>query len=167
MVNATVSQAPISYVEVTDAEFACYVAHCPQVKPEPLPLVNGHYLYLYNGLGLRRKERYLATLEYRYWYQATPNENSWIFRYEYLREPPPGYPYASCHVHVNARPTSYTGAKSFPDLHLPAGDRVTIESVVRHLIAEHDLTPISPNWETTVKQAEDHFKDVQRKRLLK
>jgi hypothetical protein len=128
--------------------------------------VNGKYLFIYNGLGLRRKERYLATLEYRYWYQGSADENSWIFRYEYLREPPPGYPYAPCHVHVNARPATYTDATPFPDLHLPAGERVTIEAIVRHLIAEHGVVPISPNWEETVNEAEEHFRDIQRKRLL-
>jgi hypothetical protein len=153
-----------AYVEITGAEFSCYVAHCPQRKPEPLPLTNGHYLYVYNALGLRRKEKYLATLEYRYWYQATPAEDSWIFRYEYLREPPPGYAYAPCHVHVNARPSSYKGQKPFNDLHLPVGERVTIEAVVRHLIAEHGVTPISPRWEEVLRDAEDHFEDIQRKR---
>lgn len=128
--------------------------------------MNGKYLFLYNGLGLRRKERYLATLEYRYWYQATEDPNSWIFRYEYLRDPPPGYPYPACHVHVNARPASYTGQKSFPELHLPVGERVTIEAIVRHLIAEHGVEPISPHWESTVMEAEEHFRDVQRKRQL-
>jgi hypothetical protein len=108
-----------------------------------MPLVNGHFLYLFNALGLRRKERYLATLEYRYWYQATEDPNSWIFRYEYLHDPPPGYPYTPSHVHVNARPATYKGGKSFPDLHLPAGERVTIEALCRHLIAEHDIDPIS------------------------
>jgi hypothetical protein len=131
-----------------------------------MPLVNGHFLYLYNSLGLRRKERFLATLEYRYWYQATADPNSWIFRYEYLHDPPPGYAYAPCHVHINARPATYTGATPFRDLHLPAGERVTIEALARHLITEHGVIPISPNWEDTVKEAEDHFQDVQRKRLL-
>lgn len=166
VLNATISQAPIAFVEVTGAEFGAFVGHCPNKLPEPMPLVNGHYLYLYNALGLRRKERYLATLEYRYWYQATADPNSWIFRYEYLRDPPPGYPFAPCHVHVNARPATYTGAKQFRDLHLPVGERVTIEAIVRHLVTEHGVTPISPNWEDAVKAAEDHFQDVQRKRLL-
>lgn len=164
--NATISNAPISYVEVEDAEFACFVAHCPHRRAEPLPLVNGQYLYLYNALGLRRPEKYLATLEYRYWYQSTLDENSWIFRYEYQREPPPGYAHAPCHVHVNARPSPYTGTKEFKDLHLPVGNRVTIESVIRHLIAEHGLDPISPHWESVLKEAEAHFDEIQRKRLL-
>jgi hypothetical protein len=153
-------------VEVSDADFAAYVAHCPRRVPEPLPLANGNYLYLHNLLGLRRKERYLTTLEYRYWYQTTADENSWIFRYEYLYEPPPGYTYAPCHLHINARPATYTGERSFPDLHLPVGERITIEDVVRHLIAEHGIVPISDSWEATVKQAEEHWRDIRRRRVL-
>jgi hypothetical protein len=38
--------------------------------------------------------------------------------------------------------------------------------LVKHLIAEHGISPISSRWEETVKAAEDHFRDVQRKRLL-
>jgi len=54
-------------------------------------LVDGSYLFLYHRLGLRRPERFLATLEYIYRYQADASDDSWIFRYEYQREPkPPG-----------------------------------------------------------------------------
>ena len=130
-----------------------------------MPLVNSHYLYLYNQLGLKRKKPDPATLEYRYWYQATADENSWIFRYEYLRDPPSGYPYAQCHLHVNARAGTYKGVKPFHDLHLPVGDRVTIEFLVRHLISEHGVSPISSNWKPIVERAEEEFREIQRRRL--
>jgi hypothetical protein len=142
-----------------------YIAHIEDKVPAPLPLENGAFLFLYNLLGLRRKERYLATLEYRYVYQKTEADDSWIFRYEYIREPPAPYPYAREHVHVNATPDHYQGDEPFPGLHLPTGRRITIERLVRHLIAEHGITPISNRWEETVKDAEAHFRDVQEKRL--
>lgn len=163
IVNSTISHAPITYVQAGSAR-TWYVAHVHDKIPAPLPLTNGDYLFLYNLLGLRRKERYLATLEYRYTYQATPEDASWIFRYEYVREPPDPYPYAKQHVHVNATPTPYRGAASFPGLHLPTGRRVTIELLVRHLIAEHGLVPISHQWEQVVSDAEAHFRSVQEKR---
>lgn len=90
-------------------------------------MTNGDFLFLYNFLGVRRRERYLATLEYRYVYQATADDDSWILRYEFVREPPEPYPYPREHVHVNASPASYTGAEPFPGLHLPTGRRITIE----------------------------------------
>ena len=166
-VNATVSQAPITFVEVQGLPETWFVAHVDGDKlPTPLPLTNGHYLYIYNLLGLRRKERYLTTLEYRYVYQATPDDESWIFRYEYVREPPEPYPYAREHVHVNASPASYTGAEPFQGLHLPTGRRITIERLVRHLMAEHGIDPISPDWEQAITEAETHFRDIQKKRVV-
>lgn len=166
VVNATVSQAPITLTEVVGQAETWYVAHVSDNVPAPLPLTNGHYLYIHNLLGVRRKKRYIATLEYRYVYQATEDDDSWIFRYEYTREPPEPYPYAREHVHVNASPASYTGAEPFEGLHLPTGRRITIERLVRHLIAEHGLTPISTDWEQIVAEAEAHFRDVQKKRML-
>lgn len=165
VVNATISHAPVTLTEVTDEMWV--VAHAGANKlPAPLPLTNGHFFFLYNLLGLRRNERYLTTLEYRYTYQATESDDSWIFRYEYVREPPAPYPYAREHLHVNAQPAFYNGASPFPGLHLPTGRRVTVERVARHLIAEHGIEPLSPDWERTLKQAEDHFRTIQEKRVM-
>jgi hypothetical protein len=164
--NCTVSQAPITFVEVEADSPTWYVAHVGANKlPAPLPLVNGHYLFLYHLLGLRRKEQYLATLEYRYTYQRTVGDASWIFRYEYVRDPPTGYEHAQEHLHVNATPASYAGAAPFPGLHLPTGRRITIERLVRHLMAEHGVMPISPQWETTLAHGEAHFREIQRRRV--
>jgi hypothetical protein len=113
IINSTISHAPITYVEAGGPR-TWYVAHVQDKLPAPLPLTNGHYLFLYNLLGLRRKERYLATLEYRYTYQATQEDSSWIFRYEYVREPPDPYPYPKQHVHVNARYQHVSRPKSSP-----------------------------------------------------
>lgn len=165
VVNATISQAPLTFVDYAGAELTGYIAHVANKLPVPLPLANGHYLYLFQLLGLRRKERYLTTLEYRYQYQATSDSTSWIFRYEYIREPPPPYPYPLCHLHINAQPASYTGAKPFDELHLPAGERVTVEAIARHLIVEHGVSPISPNWEAVLEEAEASFREIQRRRV--
>lgn len=165
IVNCTISHAPITFVEVESDFPTWYVAHVGGDKlPAPLPLVNGCHLYLYQLLGLRRKECYLATLEYRYTYQRTPDDDSWIFRYEYVRDP--AFPYAAEHIHVNATPSSYPGPAPFPDLHLPTGRRITIERLVRHLIAEHGLKPISEGWEQTLAVGEEHFRDIQRRRII-
>jgi hypothetical protein len=164
-VNATISPVPVRFVEVEAETFTGYVAHAPHGAPEPIRLQNDRYLYLHQLLGLRRREGYLTTLEYSYRYQATESPDSWIWRYEYLREPPAPYPYPRCHLHVNARPGSYTGDKAFPDLHLPVGERVTIEAIVRHLVAEQGVQPISPQWETVLAEAEESFAEIQRRRF--
>jgi hypothetical protein len=130
-----------------------------------MPLENGRFLYLYQHLGLRRKQRYLTTLEYKYWYQATADSDSWIFRYEYLREPPEPFPYPRCHLHINANPGSYNGERPFAGLHLPVGERVTIEAVARHLVQEQGLRPVSPAWEKELAETEAEFTKIQRKRF--
>ena len=129
-------------------------------------LVDGSYLFLYHRLGLRRPERFLATLEYIYRYQADASDDSWIFRYEYQREPKPPYDYPLSHLHVNATPGTYGGTKPFDRLHLPAGERVTIESLTRHLVDEHGVGPISPNWRETLARREADWKEIQRRRAL-
>lgn len=165
-VNATVSHAPIAFVEIEGSEFEGYIAHAPGAfrAPESLPLVDGGFLYLYQRLVLRRKEKFLTTAEYRYTYETSQTRDDWIFRYEYLREPGDDYPYPLAHAHFNGTPEKYAGGKSFPALHLPTG-RVTVEDVLRHLVVEHEIGPISDSWEQTLKETKESFEEIQRKRI--
>jgi hypothetical protein len=166
VINTTVSAAPITFVEVRGEEVG-FIAHCERaIRPIPMLLANGEYLFVYQALGLRRAEHFLTTLEYRYTYQATAADDSWLVRYEYKREPPPPYAYPLCHLHVNANPTAYAGEKGFADLHLPCGERVTIESVCRHLVTEHGIGPLSPDWEEVLAGCEDAFQEIQKRRVL-
>ena len=91
---------------------------------------------------------------------------SWIFRYDYQREPPEGYAYPRAHLHVNAAPGPYSGGKHFKDLHIPTGPRVTVEDVVRHLLDEHEVPAISPHWQEVLAGARDAFEEIQRRRLI-
>jgi hypothetical protein len=123
-------------------------------------------LSLYQQLCLRRKEKYLTTLEYKYVYQAGDHDETQILRYEYEREPGDGYPYPRAHLHINATPEHYQGDKPFPELHIPIGERVTVEELARHLVTEHGVGPISPNWEETLEAAHNDWREIQRKRLI-
>lgn len=166
VVNTTVSQCPISFHQVEGREFEGYVSHAEHKVPVPMPLENGRYLYLYQRLGLRRPERYLTTLEYKYQYQEAEDDESWVFRYEYQREPEEGYRYPLAHLHVNGALETYTADKPFPRLHLPT-DRVTIESVVQHLVDEHEVACISPqNSQEVLRRSGEAFAEIQRRRLL-
>jgi len=42
---------------------------------------------------------------------------------------------------------------------------VTIESVVRHLLDEHGVPCISPNWQEVLADSEDSFTEIQRRRM--
>lgn len=166
VVNTALSKAPITFAELEGDDPLGYIAHTAgKLNPAPFRLSNGHYFYMFQKLGLRREERYLTTLEYRYIYQADETNDSWIFRYEYQREPAAGYRYPLSHLHVNATPDAYAGEKPFPELHLPC-ERVTIESVARHLVTEHGVDPISPNWEEELAASEAAFEEIQRNRVL-
>jgi len=167
IVNTTVSQCPISFVEVSGPEFGGFVAHCERKAPAPMRLESGRYLFLYQRLGLRREERYLTTLEYKYQYQETEDDDSWVFRYDYQREPGDGYRYPLAHLHINGAPQTYAGHKSFEHLHLPTGHRVTVEDVVRHLLDEHEIPALSVgNWHDVLADAREAFDEIQRRRLI-
>jgi len=60
--------------------------------------------------------------------QSDATHDSWLVRWEYLRERPPGYPYALGHVHPRADFTDRTGLSANPlaRLHLPTA-RVAFE----------------------------------------
>lgn len=166
IVNATVSHAPVTLVEIQASEPTWLVTHAPGgLQPEPLRLVNGEFLFLYQRLCIRRGGRHLATMEYQYWHQSTAKEDSWITRWEFVREPPPGYGYPQSHIHVNATPGFYRGRKPYPDLHLPTGHRVTIEGVLEHLVREHQIGPISENWESILARAKEEFREIQQRRI--
>lgn len=166
VVNTTIAQVPIGFYELPRADFEGYVTYAQNKAPAPMPLSNGCFLYLFQRVGLRREERYLTTLEYRYQYQQTENDESWIWRYEYQREPPERYPYPRSHVHVNASPEAYPGGKPYPNLHMPTGGRVTVEDIVRHLLMEHEVPAVSPNyWQDVLKEASGAFDEIQRRRL--
>lgn len=165
IINATISACPIKFVEVERHELG-FVAHCRDRIPAPMLLQNGQYLFAYQLLGLRRDDRYLTTLEYEYTYQRTEDPDSWIFRYEYQREPGENYPYPLAHLHINANPKDYPGNKPFPRLHIPTG-RVTVEAVARHLLEEHAVPCISPNhWQDVLRETEAAFNEIQRRRFV-
>jgi hypothetical protein len=165
VINTTVSQCPVKFVSVEPGAFTGFVGYCPNQYPAPMRLQNDRFLYLYHRLGLRRDERFLTTLEYGYVYQESEDPDSWIFRYEYQREPATGYRYPKAHLHLNADPPGYPGTKPFPKLHIPTG-RVTVEMIVRHLLDEHGLPCISPHWQDVLQQTEADFAEIQRRRLI-
>lgn len=89
------------------------------------------------------------TASYRYVLQAADAHDSWLVRWEYLRDPPSGYPYALGHVHVRAEfaaaPIAGPAAKALSRLHLPTA-RVALELVLRHVIAEWGVTAKTDAW---------------------
>jgi hypothetical protein len=90
------------------------------------------------------------TASYRYVLQIGDAHESWLVRWEYVRERPRGYPYALGHVHVRGGFADPVGGdlatKALDRLHLPTA-RVAFELVLRHLIAEWRVQPKTQDWE--------------------
>lgn len=115
----------------------------------PGPFLHGTALMLYVEHEVDAAGDTAHTASYRYVLQGDGTPNSWLVRWEYLRERPRGYPYALSHVHVNASfgdaAASRLAAKPLARLHLPSA-RVAVELVLRHLIAEWDVQPKTDAW---------------------
>lgn len=84
----------------------------------------------------------VTVTSYRYVYGLGPDPNSergWIFRYEYPRFSPPGYPHSPSHAHVNLGAVGgQVAGKTFKKFRFPTGF-VTLEQILLHLILEWDL----------------------------
>ena len=103
------------------------------------------------------------TASYRYVLQAEQAHESWLVRWEYLRERPPGaYPHALGHVHVQADflagPRAAYASKPLSRLHLPTA-RVAFELVLRHVIAELAVRPKSDDWEAILDASLTGFEE--------
>jgi hypothetical protein len=90
------------------------------------------------------------TMSYSYRLQQSDEDDSWLVRWEYAREPPdPEYRYPLAHAHVNATLRDIAAerhlAKTLAHLHLPT-ERVPLETVVRHAIEERGVDARERDW---------------------
>jgi hypothetical protein len=87
---------------------------------------------------------------YGYRLQADESRESWLIRWEYLRERPRlDYPYPSAHVHVNGE---FWDRAPVSPLHIPTR-RVPLELVIWHLIAEWDVRPKTDDWQQLLSES--------------
>ncbi len=91
------------------------------------------------------------TESYAYRLQADASMRSWLFRWEYVRDPSASeLAYPRAHVHVNGK---------FPDeapigrLHIPTR-RISVELIVRHLIADWGAKPRTEDWQKILSESE-------------
>jgi hypothetical protein len=101
------------------------------------------------------------TLAYQYRFSLTDEKASWLIRWEYLRQQPaPDYEYPLAHVHVNAA-FAADETRALPKLHIPT-ERVALELVLWHLIAEWDVIPRRDDWRDVLGRSLEGF--VRRRR---
>jgi hypothetical protein len=132
------------------------VIACVQDRAPAVFALHGSPLRLYIEHEVDTVSEPVQTASYRYVVQATDAHNSWLLRWEYQRERPPGYPYPLGHLHVNSRFAEDTGAalasKPLPRLHLPTG-RIPFELVLRHLIAEWGVRAKADDWSSILDES--------------
>jgi len=125
---------------------------------DPLGLTDGNFLRLSIALyredtpqGPRVKVRASS-----FQYQRDPDGERWIFRYDYLRNPPERYP--ACHLQVRG---TLIETGDVQRVHFPT-HRVSLEAVIRLLIEEFNVPPRTPPefWRPLLAESEAIFLDI-------
>jgi hypothetical protein len=131
---------------------------------DPLPLRNGTFLRLAMNLYLEntpdgpRVKVSQSSLQY----QVDRGGGQWIFRYDYLRQPPDPHP--STHLHVRGRllePECLPAHLALEDIHFPT-QRMSIEAVIRLLVEQFGLpTAEEPDvWRAALAESEAAFHQI-------
>jgi len=119
--------------------------------------------YLYLGQELQAvpegREYILRTLKYEYRVQRSPSiQEEAEARFEYVsRDMEPSARYSRHHVQFHR---DYHAARedfSPSKFHIPTG-WVTIENVIRFLIADLDVPPLVETWEEELRRSEEQFR---------
>jgi hypothetical protein len=159
VLNGTVSDARLSLLARAHSPTRFLVACIQAGRPVPFAL-HGTTLRLYVEHEVDATNGKAHTASYRYVLQADETHESWLARWEYVRERPRGYPYALGHVHVRGEFAHASGTdlatKALERLHLPTA-RVAFELVLRHLIAEWRVQPKTERWEQILEESLECF----------
>jgi hypothetical protein len=99
------------------------------------------------------------TASYSYRLASGRQKEDWLLRWEYYRRrPKPDYSYPLAHVHVNGQ-LDAADRVALPRLHLPT-ERVPLELVVWHAIAEWGVTPKSDDWQQVLEGSIERFREA-------
>jgi hypothetical protein len=100
----------------------------------------------------------LHTLQYAYRIQRTPSvRDEAEVRFEYISsEIDPAFLYSRHHVQFHQDYHEVRKGFSLQKLHIPTG-RVTIEQVIRFLIADLGVPPLISNWDEELRTSEEQL----------
>ncbi len=135
---------------------------------DPIKLTDGRYLRVAITLFLTKTDQgpRVKVESSNFQYQMDMGGERWIFRYDYIREPPDPHP--SAHVHVRGTLTEQCLAprQALEDVHFPTS-RVSIESVIRLLIEQFNLSPNNPPevWRPLLAESEALFMQIAHKSI--
>lgn len=111
-------------------------------------------------LHLSPDDKKLSVTESTFQYQLDAEKtNRWIFRYDYLRNPPNHYP--PSHLQINEtflKPAPVD--MHFPDIHFPV-DRIPLEAVIRLLVEQFHIKCNEPQyWRQVLAESERSFHEI-------
>jgi hypothetical protein len=106
------------------------------------------------------REYTLRTLQYAYRIQRSPSiQDEAEVRFEYVSpDIDPDFPYSRHHVQFHREFQDVRDGFSPNTLHTPTGG-VTIEHVIRFLIADLDIPPLVSNWDEELRMSEEQSRE--------
>lgn len=162
LLNQTITDAPLSLTHRKDRLFAQFAFRDESEFPMAAPLFSGGlYLAVSQQLQVEQqpdKAWRLRTLQYSYHLLEGPSPYSrWILRWEYVSRIRRHDEHPRHHVHVATVLETPAGRMDLDKLHLATG-WVTIEEVIRFLIAEVGVKAKATNWDEELMKSEELFK---------
>jgi hypothetical protein len=99
-------------------------------------------------------------------YQLDEEGDSWVFRYDYVRQPPDPHPAAHVHVRGSLAEQCLRDKQALEDIHFPT-QRVSLESVIRLLIEQFNVSAHQPSeiWRPLLAESEALFLEIAHKSL--
>jgi hypothetical protein len=132
---------------------------------DPLPLTDGRFLRLTISLFRERVEgsHRLKVRKSAFQYQENRDDKaSWIFRYDYLRQPPEREPGAHLQINASLERAVLPVGKPLGRVRFPTM-RVSLEAIIRLLVEEFGV-PCNESedvWRPALENTERAFFDVQ------
>lgn len=152
VLNRTVSDSRLSVAAIAGCPDAFELTRVVGEDDIPLELNGSLRLFIKHVVTIEHGRG--RTDSYSYRLQTDGSPKSWLIRWEYVRDPPPGdYAYPRAHVHVNA---TFADGAPVGRLHIPTRT-VSLELVIKHLIADWSVKPRSEDWEAILKESAEGF----------
>jgi hypothetical protein len=162
LINQTITDAPLSLTHRKDSVFAQFAFRDNADFPVAAPLFSGG-LFLAVSQQLRVEQQpdktwKLRTLEYTYHLlEGSSPDSKWIIRWEYVSHIQRRNEHSRHHVHIATVVDTPAGKMDLDKLHLSTG-WVTIEEVIRFLVAEMGVKPKISDWDDQLLESEELFK---------
>lgn len=130
---------------------------------DPIPLNDGRFLRISITLYLEEtkdKGPRVKVSKSSFQYQADKLGDKWIFRYDYVRQPPDPHPADHLHINGSLAVPCLRDGQLLSGVHFPT-DRIAIEAVIRLLIEQFGV-PCNRNdvWRSVLAESEALFKDI-------